>query len=79
MPDGLAISRVISTHLAHAWDEILLDDTAPTELGDHPWNTLPPFVLDTTAATRLGYVSDGKLGPTDRPATQIFLSQYLDF
>jgi len=31
MPDGLAISRVISTLLAHAWDEILLDDTAPKE------------------------------------------------
>ena len=52
-PDGLAISRIIAAHLAHAWTEILLDETAPAGLGDHPWNTLPPFTLDTSAARRL--------------------------
>jgi hypothetical protein len=28
---------------------VLLDATAPDDLGDHPWNTLPPLVLDTSA------------------------------
>jgi len=55
-PDGLAISRVIAAHLAHAWTEVLIDDCGPEDLGDHPWNTLPPFVLDTSAAQRLGFV-----------------------
>lgn len=53
-PDGLTISRIIAAHLAHTWDEVLLDETAPEYLGDHPWNTVPPFVLDTSAAQRLG-------------------------
>jgi nucleoside-diphosphate-sugar epimerase len=64
MPDGLAISRIIAAHLGHAWTEIPLDDTAPAGLGDHPWNTLPPFVLDTTAAQRLGFVPAGSYAET---------------
>lgn len=46
-PDGLAICRAISGYLTHEWEEILLDDTAPEGLGDHPWNTWPPFILAT--------------------------------
>ena len=63
-PDGLTISRIIAAHLAHAWTEILLDETAPADLGDHPWNTLPPFVLDTSAARRLGFVPAGGYAET---------------
>jgi nucleoside-diphosphate-sugar epimerase len=63
-PDGLAISRIIAAHLAHAWTEILLDETAPDDLGDHPWNTLPPFILDTSAARRLGFVPAGSYAET---------------
>jgi nucleoside-diphosphate-sugar epimerase len=65
-PDGLTISRLIAAHLAHAWDEVLLDATAPGNLGDHPWNTLPPFVLDTSAAERLGFVPAGSYAETVR-------------
>ncbi|MHB1817132.1 MAG: NAD-dependent epimerase/dehydratase family protein [Streptosporangiaceae bacterium] len=65
-PDGLGISRVIAAHLAHAWTEVLLDETAPTSLGDHPWNTLPPFILDTSAADRLGFVPAGSYADTVR-------------
>jgi nucleoside-diphosphate-sugar epimerase len=65
-PDGLAISRVIAAHLAHAWAEVPLDETAPEDLGDHPWNTLPPFVLDTSAAQRLGFVPAGSYAETVR-------------
>ncbi|MDQ2810985.1 MAG: NAD-dependent epimerase/dehydratase family protein [Actinomycetota bacterium] len=63
-PDGLAISRIIAAHLAHAWSEILLDETAPADLGDHPWNTPPPFILDTSAAQRLGFVPAGTYAET---------------
>jgi hypothetical protein len=62
--DGLAIARIIAAHLAHEWTEILLDETAPEGLGDHPWNTLPPFVLDTSAAERLGFVPAGSYADT---------------
>jgi nucleoside-diphosphate-sugar epimerase len=63
-PDGLTISRVIATHLAHSWSEVLLDSTAPPGLGDHPWNTMPRFVLDTSAAERLGFVPVGDYADT---------------
>jgi nucleoside-diphosphate-sugar epimerase len=63
-PDGLTISRLIATHLAHTWNEVLLDATAPEDLGDHPWNTLPPFILDTSAAERLGFVPVGSYAET---------------
>jgi nucleoside-diphosphate-sugar epimerase len=63
-PDGLTISRLIAAHLAHAWNEVLLDATAPDDLGDHPWNTLPPFVLDTSAAERLGFAPAGSYAET---------------
>jgi nucleoside-diphosphate-sugar epimerase len=65
-PDGLTISRLITAHLGHAWAEVLLDATAPDDLGDHPWNTLPPFVLDTSAARRLGFVPVGSYADTVR-------------
>jgi nucleoside-diphosphate-sugar epimerase len=63
-PDGFAISRIIAARLDCAWTEILLDETAPAGLGDHPWNTLPPFTLDTSAAQRLGFVPVGSYAET---------------
>jgi nucleoside-diphosphate-sugar epimerase len=63
-PDGLAISRIIAAHLGHEWAEVPLDEATPGDLGDHPWNTLPPFVLDTSAAERLGYVPAGSYADT---------------
>jgi nucleoside-diphosphate-sugar epimerase len=63
-PDGLTISRIIAAHLAHEWTEVPLDETAPEDLGDHPWNTLPPFILDTSAAQRLGFVPPGNYAET---------------
>jgi nucleoside-diphosphate-sugar epimerase len=63
-PDGLTISRLIAAHLGHTWKEVLLDETAPGDLDDHPWNTLPPFVLNTSAAERLGFVPVGSYAET---------------
>jgi nucleoside-diphosphate-sugar epimerase len=58
-PDGRTIAAVIAAHLCHTWQEILLDDTAPEDLGRHPWDRVPPAVLDTTAARQLGYTPAG--------------------
>jgi nucleoside-diphosphate-sugar epimerase len=63
-PDGLTISRVVAAATGHAWDEILLDDDAPADLGQHPWHRLPPIVLDTRAAEALGYRPVGDYAAT---------------
>ena len=60
-PSGLEIARTVARHLGHEWDEILVDDD---ELGSHPWDKLPPFVLDTSAADELGYVPAGDYAAT---------------
>ncbi len=41
-PTGLEIARTIAAHLGHTWEEVLLDDDAPTDLGRHPWDSHPP-------------------------------------
>jgi nucleoside-diphosphate-sugar epimerase len=77
-PSALEISRVIARHLGHTWDEVLLDDqqAAPGQpalgqpalgqpaLGRHPWDRRHPFVLDMTAAARLGYTPAGDYAAT---------------
>lgn len=63
-PDGLTISRIIAVRLGHTWKEVPLDTTAPEGLGDHPWNTLPALLLDTSAAKRLGFVPVGTYADT---------------
>lgn len=63
-PDGRTIAATIATHLGHSWREILLDGTAPAGLGRHPWDRLPPVVLDTTAALQLGYAAVGSYADT---------------
>lgn len=63
-PTGLEIARAIATHLGHQWQEILLDDDAPPSLGDHPWNHIPPIILDTTASLALGYRPVGTYAQT---------------
>jgi nucleoside-diphosphate-sugar epimerase len=63
-PSGLEISRTISGHLGHVWEEILLDADADTSLGRHPWDARPPIVLDTAAALALGYTPVGSYAET---------------
>jgi nucleoside-diphosphate-sugar epimerase len=55
-PNALAIARAVARHLDHEWEEVLVDGAEP---GRHPWDKLPPFVLDMTAALQLGYVPAG--------------------
>lgn len=54
-PDARGIARVVADHLAHSWEEVLLDGAAPAGLGHTPWSTSSPIVLDTSAAEALGY------------------------
>ncbi|WP_431047049.1 NAD-dependent epimerase/dehydratase family protein [Streptomyces sp. P1-3] len=54
-PSALEISRVVSRHLGHTWEEVLLDETAPDTLGRTPWDSPCPVVLDMSAAEDLGY------------------------
>ncbi|MBO3738765.1 NAD-dependent epimerase/dehydratase family protein [Actinoplanes flavus] len=57
-PDGLAIARIVAAHLGHIWEEVLLPGSS---LGLHPFHRLPGIVLDTRAASALGYVPVGDL------------------
>lgn len=63
-PSALEISRVVAAHLGHRWEEILLDDQAPPNLGRTPWDRVPAIRLDMSAATRLGYQPAGDYATT---------------
>lgn len=63
-PCAREIARAVARHLDHEWDEVLLDDSADRSLGRHPWDRVPPIVLDMGAAADLGYSPVG-----DYPAT----------
>lgn len=60
-PNGMEISRIIARHFGRHWHEILLDHD---QSGRHPWHRVPPFVLDTSAATALGYRPAGDYATT---------------
>jgi nucleoside-diphosphate-sugar epimerase len=63
-PSALEISRIIARHLDHAWEEVLLDETAPDTLGQTPWDSPHPVVLDASAAEDLGYRPAGDYAAT---------------
>ena len=61
-PNGPGIARAIAAYLDHQWEEILL--AGPHELGDHPWNLVPPVRLDLSASEALGYRPVGTFAET---------------
>ena len=63
-PNARQIADSIARYLGHQWDEVLLDDTAPAGLGDHPWDFRPPLVLSTTASLDLAYEPVGTYAQT---------------
>jgi nucleoside-diphosphate-sugar epimerase len=71
-PSALEICRTIGRHFGHKWSETLLDagptGTAPSPLGRTPWDSPHPVVLDTSAATELGYRPAGDYATTVAPA-----------
>lgn len=63
-PSALEISRAVAAVAGHTWVEVPLDHADPLggaepehdgALGASPWDKAHPVVLDTTAATDLGY------------------------
>jgi nucleoside-diphosphate-sugar epimerase len=63
-PSALDISRIVARHLGHHWQEVLLDEHAPADLGQHPWDRLPGIRLDMSAAHDLGYQPAGDYATT---------------
>lgn len=63
-PNARQIAQTIARHLGHHWEEVLLDETAPEGLGDHPWDFRPPVVLSTRACRELGYEPVGSYAGT---------------
>ncbi|MQY21678.1 NAD-dependent epimerase/dehydratase family protein [Nocardia macrotermitis] len=63
-PTGREIAHIIADHLAHTWDQVLLDNHPDPILGHHPWDSRPPITLDTTASTTLGYKPIGNYSTT---------------
>ncbi|BCW67295.1 hypothetical protein NicSoilB4_20580 [Arthrobacter sp. NicSoilB4] len=63
-PNARQIAQTIARHLGHQWDEVLLDETAPEGLGDHPWDFRPPIILSTVASLELGYEPAGTYAET---------------
>jgi nucleoside-diphosphate-sugar epimerase len=52
----LEIGRAIAAAMDVEWTEVLLAGAEQGTVGDHPWNTPRPFVVDMTkAAAELGY------------------------
>ena len=55
-PTAVEISRACAAALGHELAEVLLPGAEQGSLGDHPWNSRRPFVLDMSeAALDLGY------------------------
>lgn len=63
-PSALDIARVVARWAGHQWKEVLLGDGAPEGLGAHPWDAAAPIVLDTSAASALGYRPVGDYAAT---------------
>lgn len=61
---GVEIARAVGKYLGHSWREILLGDGVDPDLGVHPWDFVPPVVLDTRAAESLGYRAVGTYAET---------------
>ncbi|MGI9007500.1 MAG: NAD-dependent epimerase/dehydratase family protein [Streptosporangiaceae bacterium] len=62
-PSARQISRTVAGYLGHERDEVLLDGSA-SETGRLPWDVPHPVVLDTAAATALGYRPAGDYAAT---------------
>jgi nucleoside-diphosphate-sugar epimerase len=63
-PNARQIAAAIARYLGHHWEEVLLDDSAPAGLGDHPWDFRPPLVLSTKASLDLAYEPVGTYAQT---------------
>jgi nucleoside-diphosphate-sugar epimerase len=58
-PTAADIVEAIASACELPVELVCLDDAAPASYGWSPWNNWPPFFLDTSAATALGYEAVG--------------------
>lgn len=58
-PTAEQIVRTIGERLGWNGRLELLDSAADPEVGEHPWRSAHPIVLDTSASERLGYAPQG--------------------
>ncbi len=63
-PSALRIAQVVAALMGHRWDEILLDGRCEGGVGMHPWSARHPIILDTGAASALGYQPVGDFAST---------------
>ncbi|GAA4178636.1 NAD-dependent epimerase/dehydratase family protein [Gryllotalpicola koreensis] len=54
-PSGLAIAETVAAHVGQRFEYELADDDVDPQYGAHPWDVVPPVVLDLTAARELGW------------------------
>jgi nucleoside-diphosphate-sugar epimerase len=52
---GRQIADTVAAHLGHRFEFELLDDDVDLQYGAHPWDVVPPVVLDLAAARELGW------------------------
>jgi nucleoside-diphosphate-sugar epimerase len=74
-PSGREIARTIARRLDHTWQEVLLDGESGG-LGRHPWDKVPPMILDMSAAAELGYTPAGDYAATVAEEVDWLVSSY---
>jgi len=94
-PTGLQIAESVAAHLGHRFEPELLDDDVDPVYGTHPWDLVPPVVLDLSAAEALGWTGETfaatvgaeldwllrehELGRTDALADDPYFAPFLDY
>jgi nucleoside-diphosphate-sugar epimerase len=73
LPIAADVVQAIAAACQRPVQVVGLNDAAPPELGWTPWATWPPFFLDTTASTQLGYRPAGTYSDTATAAVQELL------
>jgi len=54
-PTGRDIAETVAAHVGHRFELELIDDEVDAQYGAHPWDVVPPVVLDLAAARELGW------------------------
>ncbi len=63
-PTGGEMARVVASALGHTFVEVDADPARDPGLGRHPWDRVPPVVLDLQRARALGYAPVGDYAAT---------------
>ncbi|GAA4188435.1 hypothetical protein GCM10022288_14850 [Gryllotalpicola kribbensis] len=94
-PTGLQIAEAVAAHVGRRFEFELIDDDVDPQYGAHPWDVVPPIVLDLSAARELGWqgetfagtvgaeldwlLREHELGATARFDDDPFFESFLDY